>query len=48
MMGKGYGGGPGQLSHLAPTYSAIAALVELETDEAWAAIDRCGSGVALA
>jgi protein farnesyltransferase subunit beta len=36
----GYGGGPGQLAHLAPTYAAVAALVTLGTDEALQSIDR--------
>jgi hypothetical protein len=38
--GGGYGGGPHQLAHLAPTYAAVAALVTLGTDEALASVDR--------
>jgi len=36
----GFGGGPGQLAHLAPTYAAVCALVTLGTEEALSAIDR--------
>uniref|UniRef100_A0A061SE94 Protein farnesyltransferase subunit beta n=1 Tax=Tetraselmis sp. GSL018 TaxID=582737 RepID=A0A061SE94_9CHLO len=36
----GFGGGPGQLAHLAPTYAAVCALVTLGTSEALSAIDR--------
>ena len=36
----GYGGGPGQLPHLAPTYAAVLALCELGTEEAFRSIDR--------
>jgi protein farnesyltransferase subunit beta len=36
----GFGGGPGQLPHLAPTYAAVNALVTIGTDEALAVIDR--------
>eukprot|EP00193_Tetraselmis_chui_P004692 CAMPEP_0177767152 /NCGR_PEP_ID=MMETSP0491_2-20121128/8925_1 /TAXON_ID=63592 /ORGANISM="Tetraselmis chuii, Strain PLY429" /LENGTH=522 /DNA_ID=CAMNT_0019283653 /DNA_START=265 /DNA_END=1833 /DNA_ORIENTATION=- len=36
----GFGGGPGQLPHLAPTYAAVAALVTLGSREALAAVDR--------
>jgi protein farnesyltransferase subunit beta len=36
----GYGGGPGQLPHLAPTYAAVSALVTLGTPEALGSIDR--------
>lgn len=36
----GFGGGPGQLSHLAPTYAAVNALATLGTPAALAAIDR--------
>ncbi|CAG9467296.1 unnamed protein product [Pedinophyceae sp. YPF-701] len=36
----GFGGGPGQLPHLATTYAAIAALVELGGDDALAVPDR--------
>ncbi|CAH1117346.1 unnamed protein product [Phaedon cochleariae] len=36
----GYGGGPGQLSHLAATYAAVNSLVILGTEEALASINR--------
>ena len=36
----GFGGGPGQLPHLATTYAAVSALVTLGTNEALAVIDR--------
>lgn len=36
----GYGGGPGQYSHLAPTYAAVNTLCILATDEAYNSIDR--------
>jgi protein farnesyltransferase subunit beta len=36
----GFGGGPCQLAHLAPTYAAVAALVTLGADEALRVIDR--------
>jgi len=36
----GFGGGPGQLSHLAPTYAAVNALVTIGTTEALEVIDR--------
>ena len=36
----GFGGGPGQISHLAPTYAAINALCILGTEEAYKVIDR--------
>ena len=36
----GFGGGPGQLPHLATTYAAVSALVTLGTDKALAVIDR--------
>ncbi len=36
----GFGGGPGQLSHLAPTYAAVNALAILGRDEAIAVVDR--------
>ncbi|XP_075222235.1 farnesyl transferase beta subunit [Lycorma delicatula] len=36
----GFGGGPGQAAHLAPTYAAVNALVSLGTDEAYKVIDR--------
>lgn len=36
----GFGGGPLQLPHLAPTYAAIAALVSIGGDAALTAIDR--------
>ena len=38
----GFGGGPGQLPHLATTYSAIAALVTLGGEDALEVIDREG------
>jgi prenyltransferase beta subunit len=37
----GYGGGPGQLAHLAPTYAAASALLTLGGQEALSSIDRC-------
>lgn len=37
----GFGGGPGQLSHLAPTYASINCLAILGTQEAFECIDRC-------
>jgi protein farnesyltransferase subunit beta len=36
----GFGGGPGQLSHLAPTYASINALSIIGTKEAFAVPDR--------
>eukprot|EP01101_Sappina_pedata_P009941 TRINITY_DN6145_c0_g1_i1.p1 TRINITY_DN6145_c0_g1~~TRINITY_DN6145_c0_g1_i1.p1 ORF type:complete len:378 (+),score=91.13 TRINITY_DN6145_c0_g1_i1:1-1134(+) len=36
----GFGGGPGQLSHLAPSYAAVNALVTLGTPEALAVVNR--------
>ena len=36
----GFGGGPGQLAHLAPTYAAVLALCTIGTEEAYNAIDR--------
>ncbi|XP_021948098.1 protein farnesyltransferase subunit beta [Folsomia candida] len=36
----GFGGGPGQLSHLAATYAAINALVSLDIPEALSIVDR--------
>ena len=36
----GFGGGPGQLSHCAPTYAAVLALCTIGTDEALASISR--------
>ncbi|XP_066254883.1 protein farnesyltransferase subunit beta [Euwallacea similis] len=36
----GFGGGPGQYPHLAPTYAAVNALVILGTEEAYKVIDR--------
>ncbi|GAB4823274.1 hypothetical protein N2152v2_010320 [Parachlorella kessleri] len=36
----GFGGGPYQLAHLAPTYAAVAALVTLGGEEALGVIDR--------
>lgn len=38
----GFGGGPGQLPHAAPTYAAVLALCTLGTEEAFEAIDRPG------
>jgi protein farnesyltransferase subunit beta len=35
----GFGGGPGQLPHLAPTYAAVLSLCLMEADEAHEAID---------
>lgn len=36
----GFGGGPSQLSHLAPTYAAINAIVTIGTEEAYKIVDR--------
>ena len=36
----GFAGGPGQIAHLATTYSAVMALCSIETEEAYNAIDR--------
>ena len=36
----GYGGGPMQMSHLAPTYAAVCALIELGSETALRSIDR--------
>ena len=36
----GYGGGPQQLPHCAPTYAAVLALLTVGTEEAYASIDR--------
>ncbi|XP_040576755.1 protein farnesyltransferase subunit beta [Lepeophtheirus salmonis] len=36
----GFGGGPGQISHLAPTYAAVNTLCIIGTPEAWSIIDR--------
>eukprot|EP00775_Hariotina_reticulata_P002241 gene2241-2553_t len=36
----GYGGGPGQMPHLAPTYAAISALLTLGGQAAYRSIDR--------
>lgn len=38
----GFGGGPQQLPHLAPTYAAVAALADLGQPAALAVIDRSG------
>lgn len=35
----GFGGGPGQFPHLAPTYAAVLSLCLIETEEALEAID---------
>lgn len=37
----GFGGGFRQLSHCAPTYAAVLALVIVGTEAAYRAIDRC-------
>ncbi|CAN0364481.1 unnamed protein product, partial [Discosporangium mesarthrocarpum] len=37
----GFGGGPAQLPHGAPTYAAVLSLLLLGTEEAYQAIDRC-------
>jgi protein farnesyltransferase subunit beta len=36
----GYGGGPMQMAHMAPTYAAVSALVTLGTDAALKSLDR--------
>ncbi|KAL3103224.1 hypothetical protein niasHS_002410 [Heterodera schachtii] len=36
----GYGGGPGQMPHLATTYASVMSLITIGTDEALASIDR--------
>lgn len=36
----GFGGGPGQIPHLAPTYAAVNALVIIGTQEAYNVINR--------
>lgn len=36
----GFGGGPGQQAHLAPTYAAVNALCILGTEEAYNVINR--------
>lgn len=36
----GFGGGPGQLAHLAPTYAAVHSLALLGTKEAYDIIQR--------
>ncbi|KAH3813217.1 protein farnesyltransferase subunit beta-like isoform X1 [Dreissena polymorpha] len=36
----GFGGGPGQVAHLAPTYAAVNAICVLGTEEAYRIIDR--------
>lgn len=36
----GYGGGPGQIAHLATTYAAVNALITLDDEEALESIDR--------
>ena len=36
----GFGGGPGQMPHLAPTYAAVACLAEIATPDAFACVDR--------
>ena len=39
--GGGFGGGPGQLAHLAPSYAATCALLTIGGDTALNVIDRC-------
>lgn len=39
-IGGGFGGGPQQLSHCAPTYAAVLALLIVGTEEAYRVIDR--------
>lgn len=41
----GFGGGPGQMAHLAPTFASVSALAYLDdgTGSAWDWIDRCVS-----
>lgn len=46
--GGGFGGGPGQLAHLAPTYAAVAALAELGGPGALGAVDRAAAARFLA
>jgi len=36
----GFGGGPGQLAHLAPTYAAVAALMVAGSEAAYRSVDR--------
>jgi protein farnesyltransferase subunit beta len=36
----GFGGGPGQLGHLAPTYAAVLSIAVLGCEEAYAVVDR--------
>ena len=36
----GFGGGPGQMPHLAPTYAAVACLAEIATPDAFACVHR--------
>ena len=36
----GYGGGPGQIAHLAPTYAAVSALLTLGGEAAYRSINR--------
>lgn len=38
----GYGGGPGQIGHLATTYAAVNALISLSNEKALNSIDRSG------
>lgn len=38
--GGGYGGGPMQMAHMAPTYASICALITLGTEAALASINR--------
>ena len=46
--GGGFGGGPGQLAHLAPTYAAVAALAELGGAPALGVVDRAATARFLA
>jgi len=38
--GGGFGGGPGQMPHLAPTYAAVCCLASIATPEAFACVNR--------
>jgi protein farnesyltransferase subunit beta len=44
----GFGGGPGQVPHLAPTYASVCALLTLGTEPALAAVDRSNMAAFLA
>jgi protein farnesyltransferase subunit beta len=39
-IGGGFGGGPGQLAHCAPTYAAVSALLICGSQEAYEIINR--------